>query len=307
MAEAAAPVRSRFLPALPVDLGVTLGHLGRGPRDPVMRFLPGGAGVVRTMRTPDGPATLEIRPDGRHLTTAAWGPGAGWATRHAPVLCGSEDSLDGFTPHHRLVQELHRHHPGLRIGRTASVVDALVVAVLEQKWTGKEAVRAWTRLVSALGEVAPGPHPGLRLAVAPERLAQTPYWTFHTFGVEKRRADLLRLIGARGAWLEDGAVLGPPAAEARMRSLPGVGAWTAAEVRLHALGDADAVSVGDYNLPRVVSWGLAAEREADDARMLELLQPYRGHRGRVIRLLLAGQVMPERRGPRMTVRDITCW
>lgn len=269
-----------------------------------MRFGPGGTRVIRTMRTPQGSATLEIRSDGDHLDVSAWGPGAAAAIGRAPTLLGAGDSLKGFEPRHRLVAELHRRMPGMRMARPGGVVDALVVAVLEQKWTGKEAVRAWTRLVAALGEPAPGPFPGLRLSPAPERLASTPYWTYHGFGVERRRADLLRLVGARAGRLEEAAAMSPEDAEARLRMLPGVGPWTAAEVLLNGLGHADAVSVGDDNLPSVVAWALAGEREADDARMLELLEPYRGHRGRVIRLLLAGGVMPERRGPRRTVRDI---
>lgn len=87
-------------------------------------------------------------------------------------------------------------------------------------------------------------------------------------------------------------------------ALPGLGPWTAAEVALRALGDADAVSVGDYHIPSMVGFALAGERKATDARMLELLAPYRGQRGRVIRLLEEGGVRPPARGPRMSVRSI---
>ncbi len=95
-----------------------------------------------------------------------------------------------------------------------------------------------------------------------------------------------------------------PDAYARLRAFPGVGAWSAAEVALVALGDADAVSVGDYNLPHQVSWALAGERQGTDARMLELLEPYRGHRGRVLRLLVAGGTVPPRHGPRLALQPI---
>ena len=91
-------------------------------------------------------------------------------------------------------------------------------------------------------------------------------------------------------------------ARARLRAFPGVGPWTVAEVALRAFGDADAVSVGDYHVPHLVSWALARERRGSDERMLELLQPYRGHRGRVIRLLELGFPPPERRGPRLAPR-----
>ena len=89
-----------------------------------------------------------------------------------------------------------------------------------------------------------------------------------------------------------------------MTAFPGIGQWTAAEVARTALGDKDAVSVGDYHLPSLVAWALAGERRADDARMLELLEPYRGQRARVIRLLEVSGVGPPRRGPRMTPRSI---
>jgi 3-methyladenine DNA glycosylase/8-oxoguanine DNA glycosylase len=71
-----------------------------------------------------------------------------------------------------------------------------------------------------------------------------------------------------------------------------------------AFGDADAVSVGDYHLPSLVAWALAGETDADDARMLELLEPFRGQRARVIRLIVAGGGGPPRRGPRMPLRSI---
>ena len=66
----------------------------------------------------------------------------------------------------------------------------------------------------------------------------------------------------------------------------------------------DAVSVGDYHLPNVVAWALASEARADDARMLELLEPYRGQRGRVIRLLEASGIGAPRFGPKMPIRSI---
>ena len=46
------------------------------------------------------------------------------------------------------------------------------------------------------------------------------------------------------------------------------------------VGDPDTVVVGDYGLPALVAWNLAGERTADDARMLELLEPERPHRAR---------------------------
>jgi 3-methyladenine DNA glycosylase/8-oxoguanine DNA glycosylase len=256
------------------------------------------------MRTPLGPATLAVGVEGTEIVASAWGWGAPWALEHAPDLLGGRDSLDGFAPRHPVVAGAHRRLAGLRLCRTANILDALVVAILEQKVAGREAVRSWTRLVHALGTEAPGPPTGLRVAPPGPVLAATPYWQFHEFGVERRRADLIRFAGARAEWLEECAELPREDAWRRLVSLPGVGPWTAAEVMLNALGDPDAVSVGDYNIPHHVTWTLAGERRGTDARMLELLAPYAGHRGRVIRLLMLGAAGPPRHGPRMPLREL---
>jgi 3-methyladenine DNA glycosylase/8-oxoguanine DNA glycosylase len=93
-------------------------------------------------------------------------------------------------------------------------------------------------------------------------------------------------------------------ARERLQAFPGVGPWTAAEVARIALGDADAVSVGDYHLPHLVGWALAGEARGTDERMLELLEPYRGQRGRVQLLLEASGLHAPRYGPRAEVGSI---
>jgi 3-methyladenine DNA glycosylase/8-oxoguanine DNA glycosylase len=89
-----------------------------------------------------------------------------------------------------------------------------------------------------------------------------------------------------------------------LTAVPGIGPWTAAEVGVRALGDEDGVSVGDFHLPTLVAFALAGETRGDDARMLELLEPFRGHRARVIRLLELSGARPARRGPRLSPRGI---
>ncbi|MGH2393265.1 MAG: DNA-3-methyladenine glycosylase 2 family protein, partial [Candidatus Limnocylindria bacterium] len=132
-------------------------------------------------------------------------------------------------------------------------------------------------------------------------LAGLPYFAYHPFGLERRRADIIRRAGRLGARLEDCA---PAQANRLLASVPGIGPWTIAEVRRVAFGDPDAVSVGDYHLPSLVAWALAGEPRADDARMLELLEPYRGQRGRVQLLLEASGIQPPRYGPRLAPRRI---
>jgi 3-methyladenine DNA glycosylase/8-oxoguanine DNA glycosylase len=285
----------------PLDLGRTLGPLRHGPADPTISIAP--QRVARTTRTADGPATVLLRVRGSNLEAEAWGAGAQLALDAVPALVGLDDDPEAFRPHHSIVAELHRRLPGLRIGRTGAVVESLVPAILEQKVTGQEAFAAWSGIVRRYGEPAPGPI-GLLLAPAASTLAALPYHAFHRFSVERRRADTIRWAAARARRIEE--IVGMPLAAgyARLQALPGVGPWTAAEVGMRALGDADAVSVGDFHLPHLVSWLLAGERRADDARMLELLEPYRGQRGRVIRLFEASGMRPARRAPRLAPRSI---
>jgi 3-methyladenine DNA glycosylase/8-oxoguanine DNA glycosylase len=220
-----------------------------------------------------------------------------------PALLGEHDDESAFRPAHPLLRDLRRRHPGLRIGRTGNVLESLVPAIFEQKVTGTEGFGAWRRLVRAYGEPAPGPH-AVWVPPAADRIAGLPYHAFHPLGVEQRRADTVRRVAARARRLEELVGMSFADAYPRLTTFAGVGPWTVAEVAMRALGDPDAVSVGDFHLPNLVSWALAGEPRGDDARMLELLEPYRGQRGRAIRLLEASGIRAPRYGPRLAPRSI---
>jgi 3-methyladenine DNA glycosylase/8-oxoguanine DNA glycosylase len=218
----------------------------------------------------------------------AWGPGAEWLLGRAPELCGAFDHPERFRPDQPLLYHLARSHPGLRIGRTDTVFETALFVALEQRVATRDAWASWRLMVRALGEPAPGPLPGLWAPPSAERIASTPYDVFHRYGVERRRADLLKRLGVVARRLEETVDMTLEAAYARLRAVIGVGPWTAARVAMLALGDCDAVFVGDLHLPHLVSSALAGERRGSDERMLELLEPYRGDRARVVRLLMAG-------------------
>lgn len=288
----------------PLDLERTLAPLRHGPSDPTIRLT--AAELWRASRTPVGPASLHLRVEGRTVLARSWGPGADWELAGLPDLIGQDDHPEALRPAHPLVAELARRFAGVRLTRTGRMVEALLPAVCEQKVTGLEARRTYQGLIRAFGEPAPEPPggPGLLLPPAPERLAHLPYHAFHPLGLERRRAEVLQRIGAHAEALEAAVAMAPDAARARLMVVPGIGPWTAAEATRVALGDPDAVSLGDYGQPALVAWALAGEREADDARMLELLAPYPGQRARVITLLELGRSRPPRRGPRLAARRI---
>src|SRR5919197_41761 len=160
----------------PLDLAATLSPIRRGGIDPCMRLWAGEC--WRATRTPDGPASVHLQQRGDEVVANAWGDGAAWILDHVPDLLGEYDDDHGFDPRVPLVAELARRHPGVRIGRTLAVAEALAPTVVEQRVTSGGAHRSWATLVRWLGEPAPGPA-GLRLPPTPATLARTPSWTFH--------------------------------------------------------------------------------------------------------------------------------
>jgi hypothetical protein len=282
----------------PVDVALTLSVHRHGGGDPTFRLHDGA--VWRTSLTPDGPGTIRVTASGE---AQAWGPGGQWLLDALPAQLGCFD--DGAIPSSApVLGEIASRVPGMRIGRTGRVFEALVPAVLEQKVVGKEAHRAWRILVGAFGTPAPGPSPaGMFVMPPPRTWARVPSWEWHRAGVEGVRARTIMNAARAAGRLEEIVTLGAAEADRRLRSLPGIGPWTSAEIRQRACGDPDAISVGDYNLPKAVGWTLAGRRDADDALMLELLEPYQGQRYRAQRLIEVGGSAPPRRGPRMPVRD----
>ena len=299
-------MRSRRL-SLPerYDMVRTLGPLSLGS-DPTLRLSRREA--YWATRTPDGPATLRLTRDGAELVATAYGAGADWVLDRADAVAGLRDDVAGFAEVARLnplVARLAREHSGLRLTATARVFQQLVPTILGQKVTGIEAKRAHTALVRHFAEPAPGPTEqlptGLSLPPDPGAVAATPYWVYHPFGVEQKRADTIR----RAALVASALDAAPDATTVtrRLTAIAGIGPWTAAEVVRQTHADADAVSVGDYHIPHMVTWALTGRPRGDDATMLELLEPFRGHRGRVCRLFEVAGLRAPRFGHRMPIRS----
>jgi 3-methyladenine DNA glycosylase/8-oxoguanine DNA glycosylase len=285
------------------DLARSMRHLAVVPGDPTVSIEDGGREVWWATRTPDGPGSLVFRLSGGLLTAAAHGPGASWLLSRADAIAGLRDDVSGLAEFdHPLVRRLARTFAGVRIPATGRLFHHVVAAILGQKVTGTEAARGYRGMLRHFAAPVPGPAPArLRMPPDPADVAATPYWVFHPWGVEQKRADTVRRAAAFAARLEKAtdSVL----ATRLLTSVPGIGVWTAAEVVRVAFGDGDAVSVGDYHHKNVVAWALAGEARGTDERMLELLEPFRGHRGRIVALLQMGGYAAPRFGPRMPVRS----
>ncbi|GAA2720645.1 DNA-3-methyladenine glycosylase family protein [Cellulomonas aerilata] len=289
---------------LPVDLRRTLAPLRHGHRDPAHVLTVDGA-IWRATRLTTGPVTIRLAPlTPTAVQVAAWGLGAAQALEAAPALLGELDDASTFDPPPGPVRDAYRRSSAVRLTRSDRVLEALVPAILEQRVITRTAHDAWRWLLLRHGEPAPGPGPaGMRVPPTAQAWADVPVWDFHLAGVDPRRARAVVAAARLAHRLEEATALGTVETTRRLLLVPGVGQWTAAETTQRALGDADAVPLGDYHLPGQVGWALTGER-TDDAGMLALLAPYRPHRWRVVRhLLLTGMARVPRRGPRLTIED----
>lgn len=289
-------------PDWPCPAAAVLAQQRRGAGDPTLRLDVAGR-HWRASRTPEGPASLAIavRPAAGEVVAEAWGRGAAWALDQLPDLLGAADDWTGFEPGHPVLAEARRLNPHLRQGRTGLVLESLVPSAIEQKVTGKQAFAGFRALVRRYGEPAPGAgaEAGLWLQPTPEALRAVPSWEWLRLGIDQARSRVV-VTAARHADALQRIVADPAAADRRLRSLPGVGPWTSAEVRQRALGDPDAVSFGDYHVARDVGWALTGT-EFDDAELAAFLEPWRPQRGRVPLLLGAAGLRRPRHGPRLDV------
>jgi len=284
---------------------MTLGSLRRGGADPTYRHGRDGA-IWRTSRTPAGAGTLRIiaQPAEAAIHASAWGPGADWLLETFPASLGADDDASGFVPGHPLLRDLAVRHAGWWVPRTGRVLEALVPAVLEQKVSGMQARQAWRSLLQWYGEPAPGPAPaGMHVFPEAGTWAAIPSWDWHRAGVDGKRSRTVIAAASVAARLEESVDLPHGAAERRLLTVAGVGIWTAAEVLQRAHGCADAVSVRDFHLPSQVVYALTGEPRADDARFLEVLAPWQGHRYRVVRLVELSGITAPRYGPRYAPLD----
>ncbi len=293
-----------------VDLARVLGPFRRGGGDPTHLRLPDGT-WWRTCRTPDGPATLRLAAVAGDIDAAAWGRGAHWAVESVPALLGFADDPAGF-PADRLPPALtdawRRLAQRWRVPRSELVLEALIAAILEQKITGVEARRGWRALVRHAGEAAPGPTPEpMWVFPSADRIRRIPSWQWHRWGVPpSHSATILRSVTSPGR-IEQCASLPASDAERRLRSIPGIGGWTVAEVAQRAFGDADAVSFGDFHVAQHFVYAFTGDRDGSDERMAELMAPFAGHRYRVQRLVEVAGVLRPARGPRATITDHRRW
>lgn len=292
----APPDAESTLTVRPVRLLESLRAHRVGTFDPTARA--STRAMAMAFRVGGAPVVLELTQEARdRVAAAAWGAPAREALALAPAICGHDDEAESFQPAHEGLARLVRTHRGVRLPRVPWLFETMVSVVLQQRVAFAEAARAFRALVTSHGEPAPGPH-GLRVLCAPATLLALPSHAFRAAWIDGKREAVLRAVAERADLFE--RLRAAPRAEVRaaLAAIPGIGPWSLESAMGWSLGDADAVPTGDYWLPHTVARALAGEERGTDARMLELLEPFRPHRFRVLRLLFTAGIGPPRHGPR---------
>lgn len=309
-------------PGVAVDVATTLAPLVRGKADPTAATVDGVSWLSFQPAT-TGPVTIAIvhpvspfHPGSIRYHVWAHGDEAAIdsVVQRIPLLLGvDEESLAGWSEFDELlaqtvsllperVVEARRRHPGMRLAATGQLVDELFTVVLEQKVTQQQARATWGWLAQRYGQPSPAGEPVPNLAPRPETIMEIASWQWHSGWVQPFMVRTLKTVASRASALHRLASKSLQEIDRGLNSLPGIGPWTVAETLQRTHGAADHVAVGDYHLAHHVGEALTGRR-TDDAGMLELLEPWAGHRQRIVRLIYASGIRFSRFGPRMAATD----
>jgi 3-methyladenine DNA glycosylase/8-oxoguanine DNA glycosylase len=233
------------------------------------------------------PAAIEICRAERGLKICAHGSFADELLTETIAGLQQDDGYTAFATPDTGVLRLHTLHPGLRLLRVPWLYDITCSAILQQRVRTVDAMREWRRITQRWGTPAPL---GLRSFPSADVLAHVPMFALESIGIDAKRARTL-LAFARESRLVS-MKSGMTFADLRkyLLRIPGIGPWTTESVMGYGAGDTDAAIPGDLHLPRVVCYALAGEERGSDERMMELLEPFRGDRFRIIRLIGAAGV-----------------
>lgn len=276
---------------VPYDLGSSFVMQRIGGGDPTARRERGR--FVKSARSPEGPVTVELTEIRAGLIGArAWGPGASWTLDRVFGWLGGDDHPETFAPASERVVKLVREVPGLRLGCSPFPYDLHASFVLQQRVTHGEAAASYYAIARRFGDDAPGPY-GTVIFPAYDVLRRVPSYELMRLGVEQKRAGALMEAARLATRVQAAAERSLEEARKLLYAIPGTGPWTAEHMMGFAFGDPDAVPTGDVHIPHDVSFTLTGEPWGSDERMVELLEPFRGHRFRVLRLVaLAGPTRP---------------
>ncbi len=265
----------------PIHFARTFSLQSLGPHDPTAsrtrdRF-------AKAFFYRDAPAALDFSRCGeRELQVTAHGPHAQALAEEAARCLAQPDHYATFLTPDTGIQRLHWRLAGLRILRFPWLWDSVNSAILQQRIRTADAMRGWRRVTRRWGSPAPL---NLTAFPPPATLAQIPRFELEALDIDHQRAQTMLRFAQESRFHPLTASMDFPTLRAHLLRQPGIGPWTTETVLGYGAGDIDAAIPGDLHLPHLVSYALAGEPEGSDQRMMELLEPFRGHRFRIIRLL----------------------
>ncbi len=235
-----------------------------------------GGTYRRTLRLPRGGALVELTPQGDavRLRLALADPrdldAAVQRCRRLLDLDADPDAVDAVLGADPLLASLVAARPGIRVPGAADGFELAVRAVLGQQVSVAAARTFCGRLLAALGE--PLGDGRWRLFPTPAAVAGSD---LAGIGLTGARIATVRALAAAvaGGGLTLDADADRAATGQALRALPGIGPWTASYVVMRALGDPDALPLGDLVLRR-----RAASLGIDDlAGRARSWQPWRAY------------------------------
>jgi 3-methyladenine DNA glycosylase/8-oxoguanine DNA glycosylase len=234
------------------------------------------------------PAALEFLRDGDSLKLTAHSPEAESLLAETLAGLAQDDLYATFATEDSGIWRLHRAHPGLRLLRIPWLYDMTCSAILQQRIRTIDAMRDWRHIVQRWGADAPL---GLRAFPSAGILARVAQFELQSLGIDAQRTRTLLRFAQESRFLPLRTAMTFPELRQHLLRIPGIGPWTTESVLGYGAGDADAAIPGDLHLPHLVCYALAGEIPGSDDRMMELLEPFRGHRFRIIRLLYASRLV----------------
>jgi endonuclease III len=229
-----------------------------------------------------GVCVVRVDQVGRGVQVTVEGTGESLVRQALERSLAKNDGHDTFVPKHPLIAKLHMRLSGMRIIEVPWAFDVACQTVLGQRVTAEDAMREFRRIAERYGTKYQD-----LVAFPPASLVATmPTWQLEQLGIDPKRARAMvalarEVVRRPGFWAS-------PLLPKVLASIRGIGPWTIGNIMGFAMGDPDALVLGDLHLPHVVTWALAEEPRGSDERMVELLQPFAGQR--LTRLLTGSNI-----------------
>ncbi|MBC7806375.1 MAG: helix-turn-helix domain-containing protein [Akkermansiaceae bacterium] len=166
--------------------------------------------------------------------------------------------------------------PGLRVAGAFDPFELTVRAILGQQVSVKAATTLAGRFVMAFGTPVETPYVGLtHLHPTPERVTQETVDSIAALGIVRARAKSILALANAVATGTVSLTPGGDIAETtqKLKTLPGIGEWTAQYIAMRALGDPDAFPHTDLGLYKA----LGTTNPKDTLARAEAWRPWRAY------------------------------